>query len=131
MIADNRGFTLVEIICALALIGIITVSFFPIMNTSLKNISSLKNKNEMSYIGEMVVEKLKSPSDEAKSTLNSLDTNGVVDYVDDDFDSQKYNCKLIKLNSSDKLIEFNVKIELKGLEDGFNVEYRASIPKKE
>lgn len=130
MTIKHKGFSLVEVICGIALIGIIAVSFFPLLNTSIKNISRLKDHSRISYIAETVVENLKTSSEKSVSTLNSLDIDGSINYIDEDIDSNKFKCTITKLSSTDKLIEFIVKVELKSLGDDFNVEYKASVLKK-
>lgn len=130
MIIKSKGFSLVEVICGIALVGIIAVSILPLINNSIKNISNLKNQNEMSFIAEMVIEKLKTSNAEAVSTLEALDTNGSIEYLDSDIDSERFKCSISKLSSTDKLIEFIVVVEHNSLGENFNVEYKASVLRK-
>lgn len=125
----KKGFVLLDVIIGLFFIGLLSTVFLPILTSSLNNFNKVKNKNDMNYIGEMVVEKLKTSSSEILDILDELDNNGEVNYVDDDFNTEKYNCKITKINNSDSLLEFNVKVNLKNQENGYNVEYRASRPK--
>lgn len=130
MIIKAKGFSLVEVICGIALVGVIAVSILPLINNSIKNISNLKNQNEMSFIAEMVIEKLKTSNAEAISTLDALYTNGIIEYLDSDIDSDRFKCSISKVSSTDKLIEFIVVVEHKSLGDNFNVEYKASVLRK-
>ena len=126
----TKGFSLVEVICCIALVGIIAVSILPLINNSIKNIANLKNQNEMSFIAEMVIEKLKTSNAEAISTLDALDACGYIEYLDSDIDTERFKCSISKVSSTDKLIEFIVVVEHNSLGENFNVEYKASVLRK-
>ncbi len=130
MIIKNKGFSLVEVIFSIALIGIIAVSFLPLINNSIKNIANLKNQNEMSFIAEMVIEKLKTSNADAVSTLNILDASGYIEYLDSEIDPDKFKCKITKVSSTVKLVEFIVTVEHNSMGENFNVEYKASVLRK-
>lgn len=125
----KNGFVLLEIIIGLFFIGLLSTVYLPIISSSLNNFNKVKDKNEMNYIGEMVVEKLKTSSSEILDVLDELENIGESNYVDDDFDNEKYSCKITKMNNSASLLEFVVKVNLKNQEDGYNVEYKSSRPK--
>lgn len=57
---NKKGFLLVEILMGLFLLGLITVSCLPILNTALRNLQLSKDKMEMIYIAESAIEQLKS-----------------------------------------------------------------------
>ena len=124
----NKGFVFLEIIIGLFFIGIIASVFLPILTSSINNLNRVRDRDEMNYIGEMVVEKFKSGSPQVKSIISELDVDGEVDYIDNDFDADKYSCKITKLNTSDSLLEFLVSVHNK--EKGHNVLFKASLPKK-
>lgn len=124
----NKGFILLEIIIGLFFIGIIATTFLPILTLSINNLNRVRDRDEMNYIGEMVVEKFKSRSPQVKSIISELDIDGEVDYIDDDFDTGKYSCKITKLNTSDSLLEFLVNVNNE--EKGYNVLFKASLPRK-
>lgn len=65
----RKGFTLVEALLGLFLLGIISVTVLPIVTTSLKNINKSKIKMEMNYIGEMAIERIKSYNEESSKEL--------------------------------------------------------------
>lgn len=125
----KKGFILLEIIIGLFFIGLLSTVFLPILSSSLNNFNKVKDKNDMNYIGEMVVEKLKTSSTDILDVLAELDINGEVNYVDDDFDNEKYSCKITKMNNSDSLLEYVVKVNLKNQEYDYNVEYKSSRSK--
>lgn len=127
---NKKGFILLKVTIGLFFVGLLATIFIPILSSSLNNFNKVKNKNEMNYIGEMVVEKLKTSSPDIISIIADLEDIGEVNYVDNDFDSLKYNCRIIKTNSSNGLLEFIVKIKLNNQEKAYYVEYKASRSKK-
>lgn len=56
----KNGFILVEVLMGLLLLGLIIMTCFPILNTSLYNLQLSKQKMEMIYIAESTIEQLKS-----------------------------------------------------------------------
>ena len=126
----NKGFSLIEIVISLFFIGLLTTIFVPLLTISASNFSVVEDKNEMNYIGEMVLEKLKTPSEEIQRTIKELDSLGEVNYLDEDFDSNKYICIIKSTYSSNNLLEIVVRIEQKNQENSNYVEYKGSIPKK-
>lgn len=109
-----KGFILMEIIMGIFLVGIFVMMVSPLITFSFNNINRIKNRDEMNYIGEMVVEKVKSRQDQIMVYINKLETLDEITYIDDDFDSDKYFCKLIKKYSSGRFLELLVHVELKG-----------------
>ena len=126
----NKGYSLIEIIISLFFIGLLSTIFVPILTISARNLSVVKDKNEMNYIGEMVLEKLKTATEEIQRTIKELDSIGEVNYIDEDFDTNKYICTIKKTYSSLGLIEIIVRVELIDQENNIYVEYKGSIPKK-
>ncbi|QQY80598.1 prepilin-type N-terminal cleavage/methylation domain-containing protein [Keratinibaculum paraultunense] len=57
---NNKGFTFIEILVGLFLLGLLTVTYYPIINTSIYNLQLSKNKMEMINIAESTIEQLKS-----------------------------------------------------------------------
>ncbi len=114
----RNGFILVEALLGLFFIGLLATSVLPLLSFSFNNVRTIKYRDEMNYIGEMVAEKLKSESEFALKTISDLIAFGEVNYEDDDFDKSKYRCKLVNLYSSSRFIEYMVIVESK---DGANV----------
>lgn len=126
----NKGFSLIEVMASLALLGILSVVCLPLLTYSINSFARIKDKNEMNYIGEMVSEKLKTSREDIEAILIKLDTEGAVSYVDLDFDNNKYDCTIEKTYSSKSLIEYIVRVKNKNQETGPFVEFKASLPKK-
>lgn len=124
----KEGFVLLDVIIGLFYLGIIAVVLVPLLSSSYNNLSKINERDEMNFIGEMVIEKIKSKSDDMIMVINVLDNKGEVDYLDNDFDVEKYNCKIIRTYSTKELLEFIVKVGLN--HDSQYVEYKASVPKK-
>lgn len=69
----RKGFTLVEALLGLCLLGIISVTVLPIVTSSLNNLSKNKIKMEMNYMGEMAIERIKSYNEESSRELYIFD----------------------------------------------------------
>lgn len=57
---NRKGFLLIEVLIGIFLLGLITITFFPVftlMNNQFKNVEI---KNDMKYYGETVIEKIKA-----------------------------------------------------------------------
>jgi hypothetical protein len=57
---DRKGFLLIEVLMGLFLLGLITVTCLPILNTALNNIILVKEKMDMLFFAESTIEQLKS-----------------------------------------------------------------------
>ena len=76
MKTKRKGITLVEVIITMALIGIISIFTSSIISTSLRQFERISHIMEMNYIGEMIIEKLKTNTayvEEVKEKLLELD----------------------------------------------------------
>lgn len=69
MTMERKGFTLVEVLLGLFLLGIISITVLPIVTSSLNNLSRNKIKMEMNYIGEMAIERIKAYNEESSKEL--------------------------------------------------------------
>ena len=125
----KKGFLFIEVLVGLFILGLVAVTCLPILNLSLNNFTRIKDKSEMHYIGEMVLEKFKSKDDYIVDLMAQLETVDAVDYSDNSFDSDKYSCQLVRLKSTHKLLEFKVIVNKQDQENNSYVEYKASIPK--
>ena len=65
----RRGFTLIETIMGLFLLGLITVIVLPLVNGNLDNLFKQRVKAQMVYTGEMVVEMLKAYDEETSTVI--------------------------------------------------------------
>ena len=127
----NKGFSLVEIIIGISLIGIISVFTFSIISFSINGFLSVREKNSMIYIGEMVIEKLKVNDPYILAIIEEVEEFGQAYYLEEDFDRDKYSVLITKSYSSEGLIEVIVKVTLLNREKDIYVEFKAAIPKHE
>ncbi len=61
---NKKGFSLIEVLLGLFLLGLISVSILPVLTSTVINMNKNKIKLEMNYIGEMALEKIKSYDEE-------------------------------------------------------------------
>lgn len=125
----RKGFILFEIIIGLFFLGILAVSILPLLGFSFNTIRNIRYKDEMNYIGEMVVEKLKSSSESTLRTIADLDSFGEVNYEDEDFNTSIYQCKLVKQYSSEGFIEYTVFVYIRDDINVQPVQYKSSTKK--
>ncbi|MBC8588449.1 hypothetical protein [Paratissierella segnis] len=130
----KNGYILIDVIVGFFLLGLISVTCFPIIVSSFNNFNKIKDRSEMMYLGEMVVERLKADKDFSMEVIpliekfDSIDLNDIL--IENEIDSERYDCILYKVNSEEKLIDLRVNVSLKDQENGFNVDFKASIPKE-
>lgn len=139
----RKGFTLIEVLLSLSLIGLIAVTTLPILTSSLLNINKTKVRLEMNYIGEMVMERIKSFNEEGSpetyichkkiSEIIYLfrNQNMVELNLNEKKDNENYLIKIIKKERTDRLwiIEVYVYHEKEGSNLN-HVEYKTYILKK-
>lgn len=125
----KNGYVLIEVMVGLFLLGIISVTCFPLIVSSFNNFDKIKNRTEMIYLGEMVIERLKADKDFTMGIIPRLEELNSIDLNDKFLDNEKYDCVLYKLSSEERLINLRVNVSLKDQENGFNVDFKASIPK--
>ncbi len=141
---NNKGFTFIEILVGLFLLGLITVTCYPILNTSIHNLQLSKNKMEMINIVESTIEQLKSFSyDKTKedeylfdmqliSLMNELvDKESVVINLPLDKNSKqwKYICTIYKEEKAPNFWEIIVSVSFVNNEKRVNdVTIQAFMP---
>ncbi len=69
----RNGFTLIEVMVGLFLLGLIASLTLPIINTSYMNLGKQRLRADMIYRSEMVMERLKAYRPKAYSTLKICD----------------------------------------------------------
>ncbi len=141
---SRKGFTLVESILGLFLLGMIAVNILPILNLSFIRFENQKTKMEMMYIGEMSMEKIKAFNINSSSDLFIYDTD-IAEIVEvfkendsieicvpkERKENEEYFLKIYKTQKSDSLWKVSIFVfhNVKG--DNINyVEYTAYIPQK-
>lgn len=104
---NNKGFTLIEIIVSIAIIGIIAIPIFGIFGTGLKNIVNAGNRTENVYIEQELIdteinmdysEINKDNSDEEEELDIKFPYNSVLDLV-------KIKGKIVTVTNEDDNIE--------------------------
>lgn len=139
----KKGFTLIEAITGLALLGLISVMILPIISTSFMIFNNHKTKLEMMYLGETTVEKIKAFDINANSDVMIYDTemskiidlfksNEMVEItIPKKEKSEKYLIKILKQNKSNTLWMIHVYVyQNKEKESVSDVEYKAYLPPK-
>lgn len=139
---DKKGFTLIEVLIGLCLLGLISVTILPIIGTSSK--ISIKNseKMEITYLGEMVIENLKAFKYDSGVSAYIFDTE--VKEIIDLFKSEEIS--IITLDLKDQCKDYSVTIEKRELSsrlweilvsidylkegDRKSVQYKAFLPSK-
>lgn len=83
----------------------------------------------MTYIAEMVAERLRTDKDLYNEILSEFETEDNIKFNDSGFDGEKYNCTIVKTKSSNRIIDVEINISTKDQEKGLNVQLKTSIPK--
>lgn len=136
----KKGFTLVEVLMGLCLLGLISLTILPIIASSAKLSNRNYKRTEMAYLGEMIIENLKAFKYDSESTNYICNTE--VEEIINLFKSQersnielvflgeyeKYNIKIEKQEKSSRLWEILVSIDY--IKEGGikGVTYKAFLP---
>lgn len=139
----KRGFTLIETLMGLSLLGLISVMILPIVNSSFMILNNHNLKLDMMYVGEMTIEKIKAFDIDIDSNDSIYDTQ--VSEIIDLFKAQntveiiipkiqngeKHSIKIIKNHKSEGLWKIHVYV-YQNKEGGSisHVEYKAYLPEK-
>lgn len=125
---DNKGFTLIEVILALFLLGIIVATFLPLINTALVNIKLTNERYHMILLAESIIEQLINFNYEGSENIYILDMK-LVDIIDMLCESDEvnislpktrkneqwnYTCNIYKNNFNENLWDITVKISYDG-----------------
>ncbi len=137
----RSGFTLIEVMLSLFLLGLISIILLPSIQGSFNNGARNKDKSEMIYLGESSLEKLKafngSSSDmyiydmSVEDIINSFRESKKVDIVlPISKNSEKYIIGISKDIKCDNLWVVNVNVFYNPKERDQNVNFKAYLPKK-
>jgi len=128
MSMDSKGFTLIEVILALFLLGIIAVTFLPIVNITLENIRLTNERHQMILLAESVIEQIKCFNYESTKNVYIFDMN-LVDIVDAfsvsdemnitlpmDRGNQRWNytCNIYKNNVNERIWDITIVVSYDG-----------------
>ena len=104
----RKGFTLVEVIMGLFLLGLIAATVLPIISTSYLRLSNKKIKIEMIHQGEMAMERMKAFKEESHEdiTIYDVDVKELIEefkkykiveiILPEDQGKEKYSLKITK-----------------------------------
>lgn len=139
----KKGFLLVRVLMGLSLLGIVAVCFLPIFIVLTNNYYLIETKYEMKYLGEEIVEKIKSYDSDIENDdsildarveeiINCLDQSKIVN-ISLPFDKKngdyKYIVNIHKENINENLWAVDIEVKLK--DDGNKINsivYRTYIP---
>jgi type II secretory pathway pseudopilin PulG len=123
---NRRGFILLEVLLGMFLLGIISVTFFPIINSAQNNLYLLETKNDMKYFAETVLERIKAFEFDSENDEYILDmrlkilmerfcreTTAEVELPIFDREEYKYLIKINKINQNENLWKIRVNITSK------------------
>lgn len=137
---NKEGFSLIDVIIGLFLLGLMSVTILPIISSSFINLSRNNIKMEMNYIGEMAIERIKAFNEGSPSNMHIYDvdmieiidlfrTNDTIQITLPREDSgEKYLLKINKDQQSDNLWKITVYVyHNKEGSNINNVEYKAYL----
>lgn len=101
------GFTFIECIVAIGILSIIAVSILPIIDSSFKQFSNIRVKNELRNIAQSTIEVLKSDDELSNELIDELETIDIMK-VKEDYIQNDYMCIIKKLYDSEHLMEVEV-----------------------
>lgn len=139
----RKGFTLMETILGLFILGLIGITTLTIVNSSFISLRNQEIKLEMMYIGEMAIERIKAYKEENDTDLFIYDLS-VSDLIqsfrlNDSFEvnlnnigkNEEFSLKIIKSEKSSSVWILSVYVYChKEGSNISNVEYKAYLPKK-
>lgn len=139
----RKGFTLIEAIIGICLLGLVAVTVIPIINSAFAGFYKQRIKAEMIYVGESTIEKIKSYNVDKSSDIYIYDTN-VSEIIDlfrladtveinlpKDKNNGEYLIDIIKEQKSSKL--WTISVEVSEQKEGSSINhatYKAYLPQK-
>ena len=127
----RKGFSLIELIVGIFLIGLVTIVALPIIQNSYMNYSRVKERQHMLYLCEMVVERMRFKDNNLNDIFIELETNNeiVLESIGTT-DLGIYKCSLSKTKETDFFIDLNVRIYIDNeMGSSQYVEYKTAIKK--
>ena len=121
----QKGFLLIEVLMGLFLLGLITVTCLPILNTTSNNLGLIKGKMDMVFIAESTMEQIKAfdPTRtreneylygmqlvELMQILKDQDPAVIVLPLNISDNNYKYICNIYKENHNENLWKIRVKV---------------------
>lgn len=126
---NRKGFTLIEVIVGLFLVGLVSVVSFPIIQNSINNYNKVQESQHMFYLCEMVVERLRAKDSSLDEIFNELEGNSeIIVSTISTIDLENYKCKITKTKDTDLFMNLDVRIYIDNeMRDSQFVEYKTVI----
>lgn len=139
---ERKGFTLIEVLIGIFILGLISVTFLPLIGNSAKLSSENFQGIEMDYLGEMIIEKLKAFEYDSSTSTYICETSveEIVDLLKLEKTSNAsftfkgehgdYSVLIEKSQRSSSLWE--ILVSIKDIEEGDkkSVKFKAFLPSK-
>lgn len=140
---NRRGFILLEVLLGMFLLGIISVTFLPLISSAQNNLYLLETKNDMKYFAETILERIKAFEFDSENDEYILDmkleflmerfcreTTVEVELPIFDNGEYKYLVRINKINQNENLWKIAVSITSKeNIERIKDVVLEAYVPK--
>lgn len=138
----RKGFTLIEAIIGIGLLGLISVTTLPIMATSFMNLKNHNIKMDMNYIGESVIERVKAFDEESldlylyhikvSEIIKELNSSDRINFsMSINKNGEPFLINIEKENHSEKI--WKMKVYIYHDKEGSSInhaEYKTYLPKK-
>lgn len=127
----RKGFTLIELIVGIFLIGLISTVGLPMIQNTMSNYNRVKEKQEMLYLCEMVVERLRAKDNNLHDIFIELDSsNEIILTKIGASDLGKYKCRISKSKETEAFINLDVRIYIDNeMRSSQYVEYKTVVKK--
>lgn len=125
----RKGFTLIELIIGIFLLGLVSTVGFPIIQNSIGNYNRIEERQHMYYLCEMVVERLRAKDINLEPLFIELETNKEITISSIGLtDFGKYKCLITKTKETLTYWNLDVKIYIDNeMRNSQYVEYRAVV----
>lgn len=124
----KKGFSFIECILAITILGIIAISILPVIDTSFKQFEEVQLKNDLRNVAQSTIEILKSRDPLSHKIINELEGKDEIE-IKEDYIDEKYNCIVKKHYNSDTLMEVEVVVINTNQQEVREIALKASIKK--
>lgn len=127
----RKGFSLLEVIFGIFLIGVVVVYLLPSFNNIFLSFKKAKTDTNLVYLAESIVESLKAERISNPEIFEQIKEAEKFLYTKlDQEDLDKYDCYVINYDENEYLWKFKVVVNTRKDEGKMsNVELKASFPK--
>lgn len=124
----KKGFTFIECVLAIGILSIIGITILPVLETSLKQYSSITINNDLRNIAQSTIEILKSNDSLSVEWLEELEEKDYME-VEANYIKNDYKCSITRIYNSKFLVEVEVSAWIYKDKDVGEVVLKASIRK--